>query len=454
MTKKVVVNPKKNLRLLSQQEIESLKAKKGTDLYHLFKACSLAVLSADDTTDDPAELLKRNEGFDIDVLQKNRGIQLELTNPPESAFVDGEMIEGIKQNLFSVVRDILHIESMKGTGKLSFGSKEDTTNSVFNILRDTMVMEPSREPNLITCWGGHSISAYEYEYTKEVGYQLGLRGFDICTGCGIGAMKGPMKGASIGHLKMRKDESRFVGISEPGIIASESPNPIVNNLIIMPDIEKRLEAFVRLAHGIIIFPGGVGTAEELLYLIGILLHPKNKDMPFPVVITGPENSVPLLKKFDAFVNATIGEEGAAKYKIILDPVDVAREMRKGVNEVIEYRKQQDEDFGYNWSLEIEEDFQKPYPPIHEEIEKLVISKDLPKHELAANLRRLFSIIVAGNVKPEGIEAVKQKGKFKINCDPEIVSALEDLLQEFIEEDRMKLPSNKKYEPCYEIITKK
>jgi hypothetical protein len=24
----------------------------------------------------------------------------------------------------------------------------------------------------------------------------------------------------------------------------------------MPDIEKRLEAFVRIAHGIIIFPGG------------------------------------------------------------------------------------------------------------------------------------------------------------------------------------------------------
>ena len=99
MTKKVVVNPKKNLRLLSQQEIESLKAKKGTDLYHLFKACSLAVLSADETTDDPEELLKRNKGFDIDILQKNRGIQLELTNPPESAFVDGEMIEGIKTKL-------------------------------------------------------------------------------------------------------------------------------------------------------------------------------------------------------------------------------------------------------------------------------------------------------------------------------------------------------------------
>jgi predicted Rossmann-fold nucleotide-binding protein len=32
---------------------------------------------------------------------------------------------------------------------------------------------------------------------------------------------------------------------------------------------------VRIAHGIIIFPGGVGTAEELLYLLGILMHPDN-----------------------------------------------------------------------------------------------------------------------------------------------------------------------------------
>lgn len=453
MTKTIVINPNKNLRLLNQKEIQSLKSRKGTELYELFKSCALAVLSSDETSDDPEELLRRNRNFDIDLLQKNKGIQLKLTNAPDSAFVDGVMIEGIKQNLFSVVRDILHIDSLVDNGRLPFDTKENITNSVFNILRDTRVMEPSKQPNLVVCWGGHSIPTNEYEYTKEVGYQLGLRGLDICTGCGIGAMKGPMKGASIGHLKMRQEESRFIGISEPGIIASESPNPIVNNLIIMPDIEKRLEAFVRLAHGIIIFPGGVGTAEELLYLIGLLLHPNNAEMPFPVIITGPESSEKLLRKFDSFIKATIGEEGASKYKIILDPVQVAKEMKQGINDVIAYRKETDEDFGYNWSLEIEENFQKPYPPIHEEIEKLKISKDLPKHELAANLRRLFSIIVAGNVKPEGISAVAEKGKFKINCDPDIVAELEELLNEFIEEDRMKLPSDKKYEPCYEIITK-
>ena len=68
---------------------------------------------------------------------------------------------------------------------------------------------------------------------------------------------------------------RYLGISEPGIIAAESPNPIVNDLVIMPDIEKRLEAFVRTGHGIIVFPGGAGTAEEILYILGILLHPDN-----------------------------------------------------------------------------------------------------------------------------------------------------------------------------------
>ena len=38
----------------------------------------------------------------------------------------------------------------------------------------------------------------------------------------------------------------------------------------MPDIEKRLEAFVRLGHGFVVFPGGVGTTEEILFLIGVL----------------------------------------------------------------------------------------------------------------------------------------------------------------------------------------
>src|SRR5204863_8311636 len=126
--------------------------------------------------------------------------------------------------------------------------------------------------------------------TRRLGYEIGRRRLDMWTGCGPGAMKGPRKVATIAHAKQRRSNNRYSGITEPGIIAAESPNPIVNHLVIMPDIEKRLEAFLRLAHAMVVFPGGVGTAEEILYLLGILSHPANAGIPFPLVLCGPAES--------------------------------------------------------------------------------------------------------------------------------------------------------------------
>ncbi len=47
-----------------------------------------------------------------------------------------------------------------------------------------------------------------------------------------------MKGAAVGHAQQRYEDSRFIGMTEPSIIAAEPPNPLVNELIIMPDIEN------------------------------------------------------------------------------------------------------------------------------------------------------------------------------------------------------------------------
>src|SRR5690606_18898049 len=109
------------------------------------------------------------------------------------------------------------------------------------------------------------------------------------------------------HTKQRIVGGRYLGLTEPGIIAAEAPNPIVNELVILPDIEKRLEAFVRVGHGIIIFPGGAGTAEEFLYLLGILMHPDNADLPFPLILTGPQDAAAYLQQLHAFIGDTLGE---------------------------------------------------------------------------------------------------------------------------------------------------
>jgi len=280
-----IIEPSGRLEVLSKLEVGQLLNNNSTGgLYHIFRSCSLAVLNCDGDIDDGRELLERYKDFEIHVRQVERGIKLELINAPASAFVDGQMIKGIHEHLFSVLRDIVFVhDEINNNRNIDLGSSRGITNAVFYILRNARVLDLIREPRLVVCWGGHAISRNEYDYSKEVGYQMGLRSLDVCTGCGPGAMKGPVKGATIGHAKQRVTDGLYLGITEPGIIAAESPNPIVNNLTIFPDIEKRLEAFVRAGHGVVVFAGGVGTAEEILYLLGLLLHPDNSDIPLSLL---------------------------------------------------------------------------------------------------------------------------------------------------------------------------
>ena len=124
-------------------------------------------------------------------------------------------------------------------------------------------------------------------------------------------------------------------------------------------------------------------------------------------------------------------------------------MKSGLAEVEEYRKATDDAFFYNWGITIAKGFQVPFEPTHENMASLKLSKSMPDHELAANLRRAFSGIVAGNVKEDGVMAVKQHGPFKINGDADIMQALDNLLIKMAEQGRMKI--NGDYAPCYNIV---
>jgi predicted Rossmann-fold nucleotide-binding protein len=448
-----LISPEGRLEVLSKAEVAKLLDTSQGGLYQIFRNCALAVLNCGSSIDDGKELLERYSTFDIAIIQRERGIKLDIRGAPSIAFVDGKMIKGIHEHLFSVLRDIVYVNfEVVDNPKFDLTRPEGITDSVFHILRNANVLQPQRNPNLVVCWGGHSINRIEYNYSKEVGYQLGLRELDICTGCGPGAMKGPMKGAAIGHAKQRLGGGRYLGISEPGIIAAESPNPIVNDLVIMPDIEKRLEAFVRVGHGIVVFPGGAGTAEEILYILGILLHPENAEMPFPLVFTGPASSREYFAQIDDFIGATLGEAAQRRYKIIVDdPEAVAREMQLGIRQVREFRKSRSDAYYFNWLLKVDQEFQRPFRPTHANMRNLSLHKNQEPHLLAAHLRRAFSGVVAGNVKEEGIRAIEQHGQFEIDGEPALMEPMDSLLTSFVEQSRMKLPG-KAYVPCYRIVT--
>ncbi|MDP5072179.1 MAG: DUF3412 domain-containing protein, partial [Congregibacter sp.] len=363
----------------------------------------------------------------------------------------------------SALRDIVYTEH-KLTEQQAFdlSSSDGITDAVFRILRNANVVRSNVQPRLVVCWGGHSISRVEYDYSKTVGYSLGLRGFDICTGCGPGAMKGPMKGATIGHAKQRikgaaiahakqlHRDTRYVGLSEPGIIAAESPNAIVNELVIMPDIEKRLEAFVRVAHGILVFPGGVGTAEEIMFLLGIKMHPANAHIELPLIFTGPAESADYFTQIDQFLRNCLGDEVARHYTIINgDPAAVARAMKTAIKGVRRQRIEQNESFSYSWTLHIPEELQQPFLPSHDNMAALSLHRDQPQHQLVAELRRAFSGIVAGNVKDFGVRAVEARGPYQLHGEGEVIAGLAGLLEGFVRDGRMKIdPAS--YRPCVEV----
>ncbi len=81
---------------------------------------------------------------------------------------------------------------------------------------------------------------------------------------------------------------------------------------------------------------------------------------------------------------------------------------------------------------------------------LNLTKDQPLNLLIANLRNVFSGIVSGNVKPEYIKLIQQKGPYELHGDPELISTIDQLLKDFINQGRMKLGSAK-YVPCYKIV---
>lgn len=451
-----VVQPTGALSLLSQLEAESLSRYSLGDLYELYRNCSLAVLNSGTKTDNSKKLLDQFKDFEINVIQNERGVKLELINPPKTAFVDGELISSIQNNLYAVLRDIVHMSSLakKQEELLQKGNEDDIcklrTNEIYSTLRLAGAFTPGADPNVVVCWGGHAINEVEYAYAYRVGFQLGLRKMNICTGCGPGVMEAPMKGASFAHTMQKHHTGRFFGFTEPSIIAAEPPNPMVSDLVIFQNIEQRLEAFVRYGNVLVVFPGGPGTAEELLYILTIKLTRENRHEPLPLILTGPKESEDYFKALDTFIKKVFGESIARLYNIIIDdPEKVATTAKEALKMIKDHRTVNSDAYYFNWTMRIPESIQQPFEVNHENMANLNLHHDQPQADLAANLRKAFSGIVSGNVKEHGMREVATHGPFILRGDPDIADALDELLQDFIRQKRYQL-SQEEYVPCFKV----
>ena len=124
-------------------------------------------------------------------------------------------------------------------------------------------------------------------------------------------------------------------------------------------------------------------------------------------------------------------------------------MDSGILKVKEQRIAQRDSFFFNWALHVPLDLQQPFVPTHELMAGLDLHHGRKPHELAADLRRAFSGIVAGNVKEDGMRRIEAHGPFEIHGDPDIMQALDALLRAFVQQRRMKISGD--YKPCYKVV---
>jgi hypothetical protein len=169
------------------------------------------------------------------------------------------------------------------------------------------------------------------------------------------------------------------------------------------------------------------------------------------VLTGPAESAAYFEHISRFIAGTLGEAAARRLSVIVDdPPEVARRMVQGMEEVREFRRKRNDSYNFNWLLQVPEELQRPFEVTHASMRALELDRGQPVHRLAANLRRVFSGIVTGNVKEYGIQAIERFGPYELAGDPGIMRLLDELLAAFVEQKRMRLPGSA-YRPVYRLV---
>ena len=143
-----LIHPKTHMRVLSRYEIQQLRDV-SSEAHDLVRRCCYAVLSAGSMQDSYVEIEKEYQQFDVQFEQEDRGLVLKLVNPPASAFVDDEIIRGVREQLFSVLRDVLYArDSIIKAHRFNLDNSDDITNAIFHLLRNADVLKPERLPKL------------------------------------------------------------------------------------------------------------------------------------------------------------------------------------------------------------------------------------------------------------------------------------------------------------------
>jgi len=391
--------------------------------------------------DDKRELREKYAGLEITVRRSARSLTLHCTGVPAEALLEGDIPERQKRQISQAVRDLV----LEPHTAEAHGDSAGVSRLVRSYLGRTRLLQQAPRPRCFV-WGGHATGREEYDFAKEVGYWDALaNGTEFITGCGPGVMKAPFKGAVVAYGKqdfeVRGLHRDFIGFSERGIIAAEAPNGLVSELVIFPDVEKRMEAFIRASHRGRIHPGGAGTAEELLTFLGMKAHPANADLPYPLdLVERPGGEY--FRHLTEWIRTCFGDALDHLFEVHVGPP------RRYAEHVWRSGAAPEVTSLWNDALYFPPEMQQPFEVTFDSMEGLDLSRDQEPFELLVNLRRFFSALVHLAVKEPDASDTWGGELPRIYGDRAVLEATDELIRWFDGAGRMKLQGG--YQRPYRI----
>lgn len=399
--------------------------------------------------------------FDLELESRHSTLRVVLKGIPKSKLVGGRLVRQKEVQIMSGIRDLLFSRLIEPPGQ----DGHTVTEYVFNFVRNAGILtkedHKANPYGRIMIQGGHHIPKHEAVHHKRLGFGMGLLGLEAVTGSGPGSMEDPFKGALRGYTMMHLPR-KFIGITEDGIISGEPCNDYIDHLIVFPDIEKRLEAFVRMSRAGLMLPGGVGTLEEILTILWIKLHPRNKGLKFPLYFCEPVQSGGYFRRILEFLKMCFGidfvaeghlryyeSDGLHKEIADMDPRRAAFDLFDDMKANAEEKGNEGpENWGalWNWDLYFPETLQRPLSITHTFVQSLRFERGMPAEDLFFSLRSLCSALVETNVRDRTL--IERLGPFRLKGDPGILTAVDHLFQEFARDGRM---GSREYKCPYVIV---
>ena len=145
-----------------------------------------------------------------------------------------------------------------------------TVMRLWEVVNDLTRIHPSRRERYRVAIFGSAragTDTFAYDAVRRAAAAFAAMGCDIVTGGGPGLMEAANEGAASSRGNGRK-KTRSFGLTIA--VPYEKANPYLDSVTAHRTFFSRLHHFVRMSQAFVIFPGGIGTALELLMVWQLL----------------------------------------------------------------------------------------------------------------------------------------------------------------------------------------